>query len=124
MLRTTLVVLSTLLAATAVLPAASAGVDVCDKYGVCVLREGACASVVWYLGIDFGVGAGSCPDVTVGSEAVYACEFLWAGSGGLGGFQGVIVDVCAGQDASGNVCVVPYAEVFQASTTINPLCLA
>ena len=123
MLRTALLALS-LLAATAALPAASAAVDVCDKYNVCVLREGACVSAVWWLAMDFGAGAGSCPDVTVGSDAVYACEFAWAGTGGLGGFQGVIVDVCAGQDANGDVCVVTYAEVFQAGTTLNPLCLA
>lgn len=124
MLRTTLLALSLLAATAAFVPAASAAVDVCDKYGVCVLREGACASAVWYIAIDFAAGAGSCPDVVVGSEAIQACEFLWAGTGGLGGFQGVIVDVCAGQDASGNVCVTPYAQVFRAETAIDPLCLA
>jgi hypothetical protein len=122
--RTTLLALSLLAATAALVPAASAGVDICDNPGLCVRREGACASVVWYVAMDFAAGAGSCPDVTVNSDAVYACEFAWAGTGGLGGFQGVIVDVCAGQDASGNVCVVPYAQVFDAVTNLDPLCLA
>ena len=123
-IRSLLLAAFLVLAPAALVPSASAGIDLCDKNGICVTREGACASVVWYAAIDFAAGAGSCPEVSAGSEGIRACEFAWAGSGGLGGFQGVIVDVCAVQDSSGGVCVTPYAQVFDAVTTLNPLCLA
>lgn len=125
-IRSTLLAAALLLATLSALPAADAA-DPClvKPLGpVCAYREGACASVVWQIAIDFAAGAGSCPDVSVGSESVHACEFLWGGFGGLAGFQGVIVDVCAVQDDSGGVCVTPYAQVFNAETALDPLCLA
>lgn len=123
LVRSTLLAAALVAAALSALPAASAGIDLCPS-NVCVQRDGVCLRAVWTIAIDFAAGAGSCPEVSAGSEGVSACEFVWAGFGTFGGFQGVILDVCAVQDESGATCVTPYAEVFQAGTTLDPLCLA
>ena len=123
MVRTAFLALS-LLAAALALPAASAGVNVCDAYGVCVDREGVCVTTVYWLTYDFGAGAGNCPEAALGPHGVGACEAAWAGMGGWGGFTGVVVSVCGGVDSEGNACLTPYAQVNEWPSTLKPLCLA
>lgn len=119
MTRTTLLLAATLLLPLAALPVAEAGYDLCDKQRLCISRDEGCTRAVWWLAMDFGVGAGDCATLGAGG----ACQVAWAGSGGLGGFYGVVLGACVGTQP-GNVCVAPTAQVGGDPTVLNPLCLA
>lgn len=124
LVRTILLALSLLAVPAALLPAADAATPCSELISACVYRQGACVWVASWPAIDFGLGAGNCPEASVGSGGVRACETAWAGMGTIGGFQGVIVNVCAVQDDTGGVCVTSYGQVGRDPTVFDPLCLA
>lgn len=130
LLRSTLLALSLLAAATAatavVLVPASGAYSLCpdETKGPCVERDGACASAVHRFTYDFAAGAGSCPTVAAGPHGAGACESAWAGAGGYGGFFGALVAACGTLDSEGNGCVTPYVQVNEDGSTFKPVCLA
>lgn len=124
LIRTTLLALGLLAVPVALLPAADAAEPCVKALSLCAYRQGACVWVASWPAVDFGLGAGNCPEASVGPSGVAACETAWAGMGTLGGFQGVIVNGCVVQDESGGVCVTSFGQVGRDPTVFEPLCLA
>lgn len=125
-LRSALAALALVAATLAFAPAAGAYSLCPEKYvdDLCVEGDPTCFNVVVWPSIDFGAGAGNCLDAASGPHGAGACETAWAGTGGLGGFWGVVLSLCGGLDGEGNGCVVAYVQIHEEGSTLKPVCLA